>query len=84
VFLQENRWCTPDFRGKNIVKWGVPGQVCPGNSISGGCFENFFEDLSKSGFSIELSSGCPHFSMFFIQKQGVSEEFFPRTPILGM
>ena len=80
MFSQEFRCCTPVFRGINILKGGVPGQVSPGKSIFGGCCEKFFDDPSKSGKPIELCPGTPSFRRFFPRKHGVPEELFPRTP----
>ena len=78
--LQENRCCSPRFRGKNIHKRGVPGQVSPGNPGFWGCFEKFFEDLQKWGVPIELCPGTPKFGRFFPRKPGVPWELFPRIP----
>jgi len=58
---QENRCCSPCFRGKNIQKRGVPGEVSPGNPSFGGCSKKFFEDLPKSGVTIETCPGTPRF-----------------------
>jgi len=82
-FSQENRPRTPVFRGKNIDKWGVPGKLCPDNSVFGGCFEKMFEDLSKSRVPIEPCPGDLQFSMFFPTISWVPGEVFPRTPIFG-
>jgi hypothetical protein len=81
MFSQENRCCTPVFRGKTLQKRGVPGQRSPGDPIFGGCYEKFFEDLPKSRVPIELCPGTPRFRRFFIIKMGVPIELFPRTPL---
>jgi len=58
---QENRCRIPRFRGKNIHKQGVPGQVSPGNPSFWGCSKKFCEDRQKSGVIIEPCPGTPRF-----------------------
>jgi len=58
---QENRCCTPGFRGKNLPTQGMPEQNSPEPPIFGGCFEKFFQDLQKTGVPIDLCPGTPEF-----------------------